>query len=1031
MSAVQAAVETYGSGPAASENALNALEYLVTAVNSGQANLLEIVKNLGPQLTHQEPFARARGVELLSSLLTRCTNQIGQDIAQVLVTFYLERLHDQPSVGELLNGLYALLTSGVLSEGDAGNIADRIFSELAVQTYQQNVRHMVFQILSLMLQKYINGITPRGKEFVLGFIQVMDGEKDPRNLLLAFRTIQEIIGKLDYASHAEDLFSVVFCYFPITFRPPPDDVYGITAENLKAALRGCISATPLFAQFAMPLLIEKLASISGSAKKDAMDTIAACAPVYGPDALVPHAEHLWNYLKEDVFKAADDDNVAAALGAIRAITAAFSTATVVSSSSKGPLESFLELAVKDSVHNLSDPELKYARLSGKLLVAAASASDPACHYVVNSILPLIMDQWQQKNLPSRQKILVEVLADLIDASNSVFEFGAMDEIATPLVAYKDNVFAILSSSVTAEYAPLRKAAIRGVTALLLTTQLLSEAEVAVLIRLLNDRLLQDDEEEIQNIVMESLFQCSRSRSVALLQYTIPVLFEELAGAEIQMSSPVGHQAVERLLKAIERLAKEADLFSHCLQRLFEFLDVALGATSSEPRAAFAERISGAMCAILEQQASATGGEVRIDACANSVLLPLLLKSVAGSPDTVLLNEPVLRSVARLVATITRSISVESQQRLTTAVMDVFVYEKPESLPGVPASTQFSPLNPDSPAAQSNISLIFAAVVANLKSQIALPVPDLSTFVQELIGRGTRSGNYLLAEALAKTSASLVNKSSSEHMLPGVLECLLRDRQSMFAGTAAPYATRRAYLVTYIWVAKALILRAHTAGYDMATDIIRSLNDPAAGADAAAGLGIIIEDPPDGTLTKKSFAVVRLLTKQRFFNHCVPRLTEGFQAASPETKQFFLIALSHLLKSAPTQVVGQSLHQLLPLLHVSLSFPHAELKLISLNTIASMLDNNAKELSKYASSIIPALLDLSSERSVALGQNMHVRISALQVLGRIAKGLEYSVVFPMKPEILRRLVTPLDDPKRLVRREAANTRNKWFLLLGPD
>ena len=34
----------------------------------------------------------------------------------------------------------------------------------------------------------------------------------------------------------QDLFNITFCYFPITFRPPPDDPYGITTEDLKNAL---------------------------------------------------------------------------------------------------------------------------------------------------------------------------------------------------------------------------------------------------------------------------------------------------------------------------------------------------------------------------------------------------------------------------------------------------------------------------------------------------------------------------------------------------------------------------------------------------------------------------------------------------------------------------------------------------------------------------------------------------------------------------------------------------------------------------
>lgn len=93
---------------------------------------------------------------------------------------------------------------------------------------------------------------------------------------------------------------MTFCYFPITFRPPPEDPYGITTDDLKKALRECLSATSYFAKFALPLIMEKLSSSSGNAKKDSMDTIAACAPVYGAAALAPHVNELFDALKIEV-----------------------------------------------------------------------------------------------------------------------------------------------------------------------------------------------------------------------------------------------------------------------------------------------------------------------------------------------------------------------------------------------------------------------------------------------------------------------------------------------------------------------------------------------------------------------------------------------------------------------------------------------------------------------------------------------------------------------------------------------------------
>lgn len=93
-----------------------------------------------------------------------------------------------------------------------------------------------------------------GDDFVTSYIKVAEGEKDPRNLMMGFSIMRVILIEFDPYLHLEvsmpelvsctcsdvppkDLFDIVFCYFPITFRPPPNDPYGITSDDLKLALR--------------------------------------------------------------------------------------------------------------------------------------------------------------------------------------------------------------------------------------------------------------------------------------------------------------------------------------------------------------------------------------------------------------------------------------------------------------------------------------------------------------------------------------------------------------------------------------------------------------------------------------------------------------------------------------------------------------------------------------------------------------------------------------------------------------------------
>ena len=141
-------------------------------------------------------------------------------------------------------------------------------------------------------------------EFVLGYIQAIDGERDPRNLLTVFHSVYLIIGHLDFGecfmlplainqvkrliflntdTLAEDLFDVTSCYFPIDFNPvmcaaipsilyctyihthtyphththtymythttqPANDPLAVTKESLVLSLRKCLTATDKFAE---------------------------------------------------------------------------------------------------------------------------------------------------------------------------------------------------------------------------------------------------------------------------------------------------------------------------------------------------------------------------------------------------------------------------------------------------------------------------------------------------------------------------------------------------------------------------------------------------------------------------------------------------------------------------------------------------------------------------------------------------------------------------------------------------------------
>jgi DNA repair/transcription protein MET18/MMS19 len=92
--------------------------------------------------------------------------------------------------------------------------------------------------------------------FARGFAQCMDGERDPRNLLLCFQIIPKILASfVTTQEEAEALFSAASCYFPITFTPPPNDTVGITTAMLRDALLECLTADQRFCSRAIDLAL--------------------------------------------------------------------------------------------------------------------------------------------------------------------------------------------------------------------------------------------------------------------------------------------------------------------------------------------------------------------------------------------------------------------------------------------------------------------------------------------------------------------------------------------------------------------------------------------------------------------------------------------------------------------------------------------------------------------------------------------------------------------------------------------------------
>ncbi|KAG0260460.1 hypothetical protein DFQ27_003517 [Actinomortierella ambigua] len=1083
------------------EQADAAINDIVNDVGTSPMKLLLLVQGLGEYLTSEEAFVRSKATALLSTTLaTLDQSKVNANAVGVLVDFYCDRLTDQACVPELLKGLLALSKYDKFTGDDCIKACKAVLALVNVQTYQQTARHTVFLFFDQAIRQYLKSMQTLGSEFVFGFIQCLDGEKDPRNLMLAFTLIKEIIQNFDIAQHVEDLFEVTFCYFPITFRPPPDDPYGITADHLKVGLRECLAATPYFAKFALPLLLEKLSSSSGSAKKDSMETIAACAPVYGSSALEPYSEELWNGLRNEIFHATNDDLEQIALNTLQVIATELSVGVSMGSNSD-PIEKFLRPILSDCMAQLEKPELKLAKPSGRILKSCAMASDPACTAVTSATIPTLLSQYTSSDQSTRKKALLDVLLDFLDASRTLYgtagpkETERDNDFITPLLTFKDRFFEIFTNAVLSsnEYNALRLAGIKGLHAMILLREFLSETEISYAVQYFVRIVLEDPDIEMQNEALKSLTSLANIMPSTVGAMALPELFEQLPDtpSEMEIDTVIPRRTPQYILNAVTKIALEPSLFAAVVPQVLEKLGKLARSGSNgngdgddgvvDP--AYPIALLTSLLDLLRAKAELKHEDLPkyLDYLVPHLLGMCIFPTVTERDGpNVMKSHGILEVVGGITRVIMIHVDTAVQKTFVQAIFNIFVMGNLSVMANYDQNREkvpFTPLSATARESQQNTATLLATVITGCRQETALPVDDLEALTEALVNVAVTTPNAYQRQALSEIVATIVNKYNKGNCLNNFLTTKLIPRlQQTIQDESAVYEAREAALTTYSWLAKALVLSVNSIGYEMAGEMMKLFNVPRMGRVAADGFRIVIGEQAD-ILTKETFAVRRLLYKQRFFNYCTPVLVQGFvgsssssspgpSSSSNEVRHHFLVALSHVLRNIPKPILLTELPPLLPLLVHSLSFPDPELKASTIGTFQSVTKEAKELIAEHLGTLVPLLLQLTLPTGAAATSTppasgtatpttvgstptlmtgitattttsgagatlntMKVRVAALQCLGELAKDLPFTALVPYKQQVLKDLERVLDDKKRFVRREAVECRSLWFALSG--
>ncbi|XP_047465933.1 MMS19 nucleotide excision repair protein homolog isoform X2 [Mugil cephalus] len=996
-------------------------------VKDGQFTVLQLVEALGLSLTSSQPHTRARGVQLLSEVLQQCYGDLTEREVEVLIAFYENRLKDHyVTTAPVLQGLRALTKCTTLPPGSAVSMLRSLFQDIHVQSLMLAERSCVYNMLINLMETREAELKGLGADFVFGFVQSMDGERDPRNLLLAFQIARNIIHRgYDLGKFTEELFEVTSCYFPIDFTPPPNDPHGITKEELIQMLRAVLTGTPKFAEFLLPLIIEKLDSDVQSAKLDSLQTLSACASQYEQKDLAEFLEGLWASLRREVFQTSSEKVESAGLAALTAIASCLSRA-VLSSDSEDSLSSFLDLVLKDCKHHLCEPDLKLVWPSAKLLQAACSASVRASHVVVAAVMPSLIEQYNNRTECSHRRTLLEVVQRFVQ---SVKSCQSSEDDESAFSGYRSALCSVVFSALSESNSSLQITATSVLVSLARQKGLLLDADVDRAVDHFIKMLLTEEDDRVSVAVVECAGALAELHPTVFIDKLIPRMKKEMFSEPMEEdhggdSALRSHHAVrQRCLSALASVSTQPSVVQESTPVLLEVLSSAHTGT-----AGFSLDEVVLACRSLQRIVEQVRDTEEMGRCFHDVVVPRLLSLALqaalqgeGSPvRSPLVEEQVLSAMVPVISTSCSRLQPKLAEQTASRAVSLFLDGDVSFLPdnSFPSHIQLLKQQEEDSWRQSQMVCLLMGCVCSLPRSVE--VPRMEQLLSELEELSCTCSHALSYTSAAKCFASLVNKRPQGDSLDSLIQKTMKRVCSELDCTSSSVRTQAFTLL--VWVAKALLLRYHPLFTTLTDKLFSLLDDADLGPMAADGFSLLMSDSPD-VLNRGCHADVRIMYRQRFFSENSAKLVQGFDAAPQEKKPNYLKALSNIVNKLPKQVQVTELPALLTLLLEALTYPDQGVQLSTLSCLEPVLVNPPQALIQQLEALVNRLLAL------ICSPVMNVRIASLRCIHTLSHFPVHEVL-PFRARVLRALARPLDDKKRLVRREAVEARGEWFLLGSP-
>lgn len=1076
-------------------------EYVKKAIGLVENNdltLLEFIQGLGPTITSESDMTRAAGMQFLAETLSGLSStRLSKQDVNVFFEFLLSKLDDKSCLIHTLHGILSLIKSKNFIFGMNNNIQSilsYLLDKYNPRLHLAKIRYFPFNILKELAEKNISYFSTASdilELFIKTFIHIASGEKDPRNLMLSFNLNVAINKNLPLATLGpesealiRDLYDVCFCYFPISFTPPANDPYKISADDLKLALREAISCQSGYAKDSFNDLLEKLTSTNPVVRNDVLKTMLLCVERYDDDTILEYWETICNGLKYEIlhndvslFKSSHEtiipDNYDSSIDDTDEFKPMMFTLSILGVLSgrlekTHNLDNIIVMITQELEENLSKVDHKHFKQSILLLSVIASNSQSAFNQVISFLFsPKLIGKYTRSDITVENNTNENEIdvsegydlntakkRDLIDNLGFLFisyktltkELDGSSEFffSNNLVMYKDHLLLFLCQSLqTASNMErtLKCKVIQQFLNLALLPKYLNKEENTLFLNQINDVLFSivaQNENWNDDIVVKEIvtsLQKFMTNDVNLMgnvtmvvELLLPGLLDLLTPDSQLISSPKYMANFKKTLTMINDL---------CVN--YQFLEV------------LSIRILNKLG--LYSQLSSSSFELFQDLVA---LLVNCIKKVESSKQFLLnswyksfvprfLNVLIYMSeadqshlcgevVGDLLSWIIRFSEKDKHQHILKDFVDLF---SGKSANGV--SINYLLLDRASPLI-SIFNKTFASIDRSCDFSICINVSP-EAYIDSIIKICHTCDDEYSRLGYLQHLSLYINKFIPPSFDVGTyMEGTIKRSETLFSPSATVSKNDVVHFEILIWSIKGLLVKLDKSGLEYFENVTGRIGNwqktmryliPKAFKIFFVDLPVFKNEP----LSSKQKVIsgvqnlnVRLLYKQKIFEIVVPKLIDYYLTADEEMKETCLVSLSMILECIPNAILKSHLPDILPLILSSLSLHNPVILNGALTTTELILKEAPKLAVPHLTTLTSNLTNLTVNKIVVkktMVNTADIRFQALKCLQCLFHSVDQQHTIVYRSDVLKKLAKGLEDPKRNVRKLSCDIRQSLY------